>query len=231
MKDYSFFLPTRKGSVRVLSKNTRPFADIAGGLLELKIKELLKIKGNVSVTLSTNDPVSIEVARKISRDIVINERPEHLCASTTKIEDLIAYIPTIMSTCHIFWLHATAPFVLAEDYVNAIETYFLKLDEGFDSLMSVTRLQQFLWDKDTRKVVNNKNSLTRWPQTQDLQPLYEINHAFYISSRENYLKLNDRIGLNPHLYELDHIKSIDIDWEEDFLIAEAVYEKLSRGKI
>ena len=30
----AFFLPTRKGSERVKSKNTRPFAGIEGGLVE-----------------------------------------------------------------------------------------------------------------------------------------------------------------------------------------------------
>ena len=38
----AFFLPTRKGSERVKSKNTRPFAGIEGGLVENKIKQLLE---------------------------------------------------------------------------------------------------------------------------------------------------------------------------------------------
>ena len=40
----AFFLPTRKGSERVKNKNTRPFADIEGGLVENKIKQLLSTK-------------------------------------------------------------------------------------------------------------------------------------------------------------------------------------------
>lgn len=36
----AFFLPTRKGSERVKNKNTRPFADIEGGLVENKIKTI-----------------------------------------------------------------------------------------------------------------------------------------------------------------------------------------------
>lgn len=231
MESYSFFLPTRKGSIRIPNKNTKPFVDIQGGLLELKIKELLKIKGDVEIVLSTNDSLSIEIASRLSKDITIDYRPEHLCTSTTKIEDFISYIPKLISSNHIFWIHATAPFVLSNDYMNAIETYFNKIQDGFDSLMSVTKIQQFLWDKDLKKIVNNENKNNKWPQTQDLKPLFEINHAFYISSKKNYLKLNDRIGSNPYLFELDHIKSIDIDWEEDFRIAEAIYEKFFRDKI
>lgn len=42
----AFFLPTRKGSERVKSKNTRPFAGIEGGLVENKIKQLPEGKEN-----------------------------------------------------------------------------------------------------------------------------------------------------------------------------------------
>ena len=38
------FLPCRKGSQRVPNKNTRPFAGVDGGLLRIKLEELLKAK-------------------------------------------------------------------------------------------------------------------------------------------------------------------------------------------
>ena len=44
MDKISFFLPTRKGSERVINKNTRPFAGIEGGLVENKIKQILATK-------------------------------------------------------------------------------------------------------------------------------------------------------------------------------------------
>ena len=56
--------------------------------------------------------------------------------------------------------------------------------------------------------------------------MYEVNNAIFISSRENYLKYNDRIGKKPFLLEIEKIKSFDIDWPEDFLIAENIYETL-----
>ena len=93
--------------------------------------------------------------------------------------------------------------------------------------MSVNKIQQFIWDNESKKVINNK-SKNRWPNTQDLSPLYEINHAFYINSRENYLKMKDRIGIKPALYICDGVKSIDIDWPSDFKMAQELikhYEK------
>ena len=115
------------------------------------------------------------------------------------------------------------------DYLSAINKYKTCVKEkSGDSLMSVNKIQQFIWDDFQKKIINNKNKNNKWPNTQDLEPLYEINHAFYINSRKNYINMKDRIGLKPSIYICDGIKSIDIDWPSDFQIAQALiqfYEK------
>lgn len=227
MKDFVFFLPTRKGSERVLSKNTRKFSSFEGGILELKIKQLLNLNLDIPIIISTNDELSIDVALKFNDDkIKIIERPEHLCQSSTNINDFINYIPTIFSEDkHVFWLHATSPFVDESIYLKAIEIYN-RLDFNFDSLMSVTKIQQFLWNPINNSCINYDRSIVKWPRTQDLQVLYEINHAFYINSIKNYLELNDRIGSKPYYFELDKLQSFDIDWEDDFIVADKIHKSL-----
>lgn len=223
-----FFLPVRKGSERVKDKNTIPFAGIEGGILHLKLTQLLEVP-EINIVLSTNDEKSIEIALSFNNDrIKIIERPKYLCLSSTIVEDFINYIPTIVNAEHIFWVHATSPFVDSFTYKNALDTYWANVlfNKENDSLLSVTKFQQFLWDKEEKKLINYDRSIVKWPRTQDLKPLYEINHAFYINSRENYLKYNDRIGLDPYLFELDKIKSFDIDWEDDFFLAEEMYKKI-----
>jgi N-acylneuraminate cytidylyltransferase len=222
----AFFLPTRKGSERVSNKNTRPFAGIQGGLLAVKLRQLLAVSQVEEIVLSTNDERSIEIALSFNAEkIRVVERPEYLCLSSTNIVDFINYIPTIVHTEHIFWVHTTAPFVDANVYESALRTYKeLVLQKNlYDSMLSVTKIQQFIWDKEKNTCINHNRLAVKWPRTQDLQPLYEINHAFYINSIDNYLKLNDRIGDRPYLYELDKLQSLDIDWGDDFALAEALY--------
>lgn len=223
----SFFLPTRKGSERVINKNTRDFAGISGGILKVKLEQLLKVESVHEIIVSTNDPDTISVADSFnSQKIKIVERPEHLCLSSTNIEEFINYIPSIINSEHIFWVHATAPFVTEYDYELAVKQYWNVLaSHEFDSLFSVTKIQQFLWDEESKMCINHDRSQVKWPRTQDLKPLYEINHAFYINSVSNYYKYSDRIGLNPAYFVLDKIKSFDIDWEDDFKLAEIIYEK------
>jgi CMP-N-acetylneuraminic acid synthetase len=229
-RDICFFLPTRKGSQRVKSKNTRRFSDVEGGILELKLRQLLKSKTLANVVLSTNDEASMEVAHKVDphqTTIKVVQRPDHLCLDTTALTDLIAYVPEIVKESHIIWGHTTTPFVTAEDYDQGVDLYFSKLAEGFDSLISVMKLQNFLLDENA-EVFNYDAGANRWPRTQDLPVLFEVNHAMFIASREIYEKQRNRVGARPYLYEQDKIKSFDIDWQDDFLIAEAIYDKLQK---
>lgn len=229
MEKYSFFLPTRKGSERVKSKNTRTFAGVEGGILRVKLQQLINVERISSIIVSTNDEETINVAKSIdSAKIRIIIRPEELCLSSTVIEDFINYIPTIVDAEHIFWVHATAPMVNEKILNNALDIYERKVLNGnkYDSLLSVNKIQQFLWSEKENKCINHDRSIVKWPRTQDLEPLYEINHAFYINSKENYLKYHDRIGEMPFLFELDKIHAFDIDWEDDFKIAEIIYNTI-----
>ncbi|MFM6477679.1 MAG: cytidylyltransferase domain-containing protein, partial [Dolichospermum sp.] len=124
----------------VKNKNTRPFANIEGGLTELKLRQLLECTFCEEIILSTNDLEVMRIAdslNELSR-IKIVQRPEELCRSDTPLQDLINYVPTVVNTENIFWVHTTSPFVDALDYSQAAKEYFEALNNGYDSLMSVT---------------------------------------------------------------------------------------------
>ena len=226
----SFFLPVRKGSQRVINKSTRRFADLPGGLLELKIRQLLESELLDEIVLSTNDEEAIRIAKGIldpKNRLRIEPRPDHLCVDTTPLSDLIHYVPSIIQNEHILWGHVTTPFVLGADYDLVIEQYWKDLANGHDSLLSVSAFQNFLLNSEGR-VFNSNSSEFKWPRTQDLPTLYEVNHAVFLAPRKVYVEKNNRLGSNPALYKMDKIKSWDIDWEDDFAMAEAIYEKLRK---
>ena len=224
----SIFVPTRSGSERVKNKNTKVFAGVKGGILSIKLKQLLDIQGIEDIILSTNDEESILVAERFGDSkIKIIRRPDFLCKSNTKVSELINYVANLIENKHIFWIHATAPFVETQDYEKALDLYLknYKYDDTY-SLASVSKIQQFLWDNEEKRMINHEVENGNWPRTQDLKPIYEINHAFYINSKENYIKYNNRVSPNMDIFELNRIKQIDIDWEDDFLLAEQIYKYL-----
>ena len=219
----AFFLPTRKGSQRVKNKNTRQFAGIAGGLMENKIRQLVQTKRVDEIIISSNDAECMEIASKYTSDsrVRIIERPNELCLDSTNLQDLICYVPTITDAKHILWGHVTTPICDADEYDKAVELYLSKLSEGYDSLVGVVELKNFLLD-ESGKLVNNTTPIP-WPRTQDLTPLYEINHTMFLAKREVYVEQKNRIGKKPLLHVMDKISSFDIDWEEDFIIAQEMY--------
>lgn len=221
----TFYLPTRKGSERVINKNTRPFAGIEGGLLANKLKQLSQSRELDEIILSTNDEVCAEVAERSIQDsrFRLIWRPDELCLSTTNLQDLICYVPTVTEAQHILWGHVTTPLTGAEQYDEAIRSYRAKLSEGYDSLIGVCELRNFLLNAEA-KIINNTTDIP-WPRTQDLEVIFEINHTMFISSREVYQKMKNRVGKNPLLHVMDKIHSFDIDWDEDFKIAEALYTR------
>ena len=221
----AFFLPTRKGSERVKNKNTRPFAGIEGGLVENKVRQLLDTKRIDEILFSSNDETCMEVADKLKDSrLRIIPRPEKLCLSTTNLQDLICYVPTITDAEHILWGHVTTPLCGADQYDAGIQLYLDKLHEGYDSLVGVKELKNFLLNKEG-KLVNNTTDIP-WPRTQDLEPLYEINHTMFLAKREVYVEQKNRIGQKPLLHVMDEMHSFDIDWEEDFTIAEVMYKNV-----
>lgn len=223
----AFFLPVRAGSQRVVNKNTKPFAGINGGLLANKLRQLSEMRNVDEVILSTNDETAIKIAeRSHFHKLKIIRRPDCLCDSSTNLRDLIRYAHSITGCDHVLWGHVTTPFVDGESYDKAIDVYWQALGNGYDSLISVSPFRNFLLNEEGR-MVNNTTGL-EWPRTQDLAPLYEINHAMFIAPREVYAD-GRRSGSHPKLYELDKLRSHDVDWDDDFVIAEALFGYMKKN--
>lgn len=222
MEKVTAFLPCRSGSQRVINKNTRPFAGNSNGLIGIKLDQLLQSELIEKVVLSTDDDKVKEIGRSFNNGkIIIDDRPAALAMSSTSTDEVIEYVAGIIDNKHILWTHVTSPFVGTEIYNNAIQLYFEKKHE-YDSLMSVTPLKKFAWFKGSP--VNYNREIEKWPRTQTLEPIMEVNSAMFIAHSDIYKKHNDRIGLKPNLFEMSVEESFDIDWEIDFKIAEMIWE-------
>ncbi len=231
MPGYHAFLPCRSGSERVKKKNTREFCGIEGGLTRIKLQQLARVPELASIIVSTNDPDVVDIARVVAAEtgaaIDIIDRPEHLGTSQTRTDDLILYAAEIAPAGALLWTHTTSPFCRAELYSRAIAAHAEGLAAGtHDSLMSVSPIRSFVWTADGP--LNYDRAKEKWPRTQTLPILYEINSAVFLCDRDLMRRHGDRIAAKPVLFEMDHVDSLEIDWEEDFAFAEKVGEVLVR---
>lgn len=223
-KGISCFLPCRKGSERVPRKNVKSFSGFENGLIEIKLSQLIAAKKIDRIVLSTNDDEILEYAHSLrSEKIHLHKRCDELSSSETSTDQLVGHALDLISHGHILWTHVTSPFITAACYDSIVERYEEILEQGFDSLMTTTLLHGFLWQDG--KPMNYDRSIEKWPRTQTLKPVHEVNSGAFLASASVYHELNDRIGASPYLYALDKLISHDIDWPEDFAVAESLYDK------
>ena len=232
MAKISALIPARGGSERVANKNTRPFAGIQSGLLELKLLQLSRVNALSEIIVSTNDEDISKCALRISREvdsrIIVDHRPIELARSTTPMSSFIRYCSTLRDEGLMLMTHVTHPFISSNVFNNLIKAWHNAELKGHDSLVTVTRIHKFLWDE--RGPYNYDNSIEKWPRSQDIKPLFEINHAAYILPFSVMHEYDDRIGRRPYLHEMPESIVMDVDWEDQFTLVEDVaLGRISRG--
>ena len=118
----------------------------------------------------------------------------------------------------------TTGYVSHNDIDAAIDKFEAKYPI-YDSLFSVTRLQTRLWNELSIPMNHNPNILL---PTQDLPPVYEENSCIYLFTEEILRNKHNRIGDRPMMHEIEPIEAQDIDTEQEYLIAEAIYLNQSK---
>lgn len=143
------------------------------------------------------------------------KRSETLDRDTTKINDVLSAFAKDVKADYYVLVHATAPFVSADSIKIGIDAI---KDGVADSALAVEKMQHFLW-QDGKPLNYNPADI---PRTQDLNPIFKETSGFYIYSYDMIMKENRRVGNRPKLVEVNGRERIDIDEEEDFIMAQMI---------
>jgi CMP-N-acetylneuraminic acid synthetase len=219
-------VPCRAGSERVPRKNVRDFAGRRGGLTALKLTQLKACRHLDRIVVNTDDDDVARIAREIEATvdgpgIVIVRRPPVLATSAARTDDVITHVAETTPGDLLLWTHVTSPFVDTALYDRAVTRFRSLAPDDHDSLMSVSRLQEFIW-ADGRPANYDRN-IAKWPRTQDLPAWAVVTSGIFLCPRLTMLRTGDRIGDRPYLFEVDRIAALDVDWPDDFALAEHVY--------
>jgi len=114
--------------------------------------------------------------------------------------------------------HVTSPFVQLETFTHAE----LALSDGFRSVQSVTKIQDFAWLRNGSldSPVNFDPKIVL--KTQDLPPLLISNGAFFVAKAGDILSQSSRVPAPNFMYELSPTESIEIDHHGDLELAQRV---------
>lgn len=111
--------------------------------------------------------------------------------------------------------HATSPFIRAETVADALR----KVVSGeYDSAFSAEKIQTFAWYEGRPLNYSPENI----PRTQTIEPVYIETSAFFIFPRALWTGRHRRIGDRPYMAVVDRIEGLDIDYPEDFTMAEII---------
>lgn len=208
-------IPMKLNNERLPGKNTKKFYN-GTPLCNLVFDTVSSVKNINRIYCFCSDET---IADYIPEGINYLKRSKNLDTQTATMNDVIRSFISIVDSDIYVLIHATSPFIKANtifDCVEAVKT------GKYDSALSVEPLHEFLWINEIPLNYNPE----KIPRTQDLQTVYKETSGVYVFTKDLFLKHNRRVGFNPYFHEVGFIEGIDIDYPEDFDIADIIFENI-----
>ena len=220
MSNINAFIGCRLGSTRVKFKNLSLLDNKP--LFTYLTNSALASSSIDNLYLNTDSKYIVDVAKEIYKNkLKYYIRPPHLGSSNAKLDDFVYdFMLNFPSEITIFF-NPCCLFLKAETIDKAIN-YFLKND--LDSLCA-SRVAQTLCFINNNPI--NFSFETGQPRTQDLKPIHCQTCAFFIWKTKTFINAYIKNSAGNFCgkfesYGLSTLEAIDIDTEEDFLIAESI---------
>jgi CMP-N,N'-diacetyllegionaminic acid synthase len=210
-------IPARGGSKRVPRKNLRPLAGLP--LVVHSVNAALASRNLSKVVVSTDDR---EIAELCARHpVMIVDRPPELGADHVRNNDVVRHVLGVSDAYDVIvLLQPTSPLRTGSDIDRVLD---LMAETGARSAMTITVPE--VHPGKFVKLVNGMvepytDEFEMEAQSQQLPPVYRQNGAVYAVGTADFLE-HDRFYLPPAAAEImPQQRSIDIDTELDFEIAE-----------
>ena len=216
-------LPLKAHSSRVKGKNFRLLA--GKPLFAWILDTLLSIPEISQIVINTDArEMLIENGLEESERVLIRDRKSELCGDEVSM-NLILEDDIKNTSADIYLMtHTTNPLLSASTIKSALNEFIGNNNKSAnDSLFTVNRLQTRFYNEDCTPINHDPDNLI---PTQNLEPWYEENSCLYLFTKESFISTNARIGQKPMLFETPRLESIDIDEEEDWLLAESLANSL-----
>jgi len=222
IQDIAVIVPARLGSNRVKAKNLR----LLNGhpLISYILRTLKTTKNLKNIYLNSDSEIFQRIADEEGVKFY-NRRPE-LGTSEASIDDLIYDFIQTVKPAHVAFVCPTSPFMDAAQLDRAWEQY---VSEDCDSLLSCERIQThcFVEGKPLNFSTEGKH-----PRSQDLVPVHALNFAVSIWDAAKFAVNYETNGHGVYtgklgFFETEGWAGIDIDYPDDFELAEMIARFLS----
>lgn len=223
------FIPVRGGSKSIPLKNIKPIS--GKPLVYWTVKAACGCKYIDKVYIATDSDKIRETvegfktgieAELFAKTEVIGRSAES-ASDTASTEFAMLEFAAKYYFDTIVLVQATSPLLQAEDLDRGFEAFETV---GTDSVLSVVRQKRFHWSKDENGYAYPANyDVFHRPRRQEFDGYLVENGAFYISSKADLLKSQNRISGNINTVEMNEDTFFEIDEPSDWVIIEALMRK------
>lgn len=213
-------MPMKGESERVHNKNMRLFN--GQPLCSIMLDKLVASEFIDQVVINTDSKVIKEFVESRYDKLTVVDRSKELLGHDVSMNKIIAHDINLFPADVYLQTHSTNPLLKMET-INAAIAKFNENETDYDSLFSVSRFQTRFYREDGSALNHDPEVLIK---TQDLPVLYQENSCIYLFKKEAFDKNNRRIGDAPILFEIEPIEAVDIDVEDEFILAEKLHKVL-----
>ena len=205
-------IPIKLNNERIPNKNLKRFDD-GTPLCQLLFNTLSKVEEIDEIYCYCSNPA---IKEYLTGRVKFSQRSESLDTPQTKAGDFINAFLNDVDTDILVLSHVTSPFLKSDTVKKCIDA----VKSGkYDSAFTASKLQEFLW-RDGVPLNFDPSSIVR---SQELPNIYEETSGCFTFTRQIFEETRRRVGYNPYICEVDKIEGIDIDYPQDFEIANAIY--------
>ena len=189
--------------------------------MEHKLLQLKRVSEIHSIVVSSEDDEILSIAQKY--DVITMKRPDKYADSECVFGEFVEYICNCVNGDDILWACCTSPFVDEVLYSQSLKLYAQKLQEGYDSMISVQKLNRFIIDQNGP--VNYQKGM-RHKRAEQLNDLMVFTNGIVIAPRKKMIEWKYIWGNIPYMVEVDRKTGIDISDKYDYEWAKFLLEKM-----
>ena len=220
------FIPVRCGSKSIAFKNIKKFCGKPLVYWNLKALQNSKNIDKIFVATDCEEIKNIVNSFNLSKVKVYIRKAENASDTASTESVMLEFInkQDFEDDDLFFLVQATSPLTQTKDFDEALEK--LKIEKA-DSLLTGVRTKRFFWDENSNSI--NYDFKNR-PRRQDFDGLLMENGAFYINTIFNIKKDKNRLSGKIAIHEMQEFTAVEIDEEDDWLIAEKMMHKYILSK-
>ena len=207
--EITVIVPVKKKSSRCPNKNFRPFHG-SKTLLDIKIEQLRNAGVPAKAILIATDNANTHTPYRTLSDSGHNGT----------FAEALDYWTSRVETPELAIVHVTCP--LFDDFAAFFRSWKTRLPR-FDSQFVAQALNEFVLDDDLRPV-NFQFGPWHGSGSQARRPLYAMTCAAFAIDTKEALHCRYYIGRRPRVF-LDLGHHVDIDTEDDFRLAQLLYQE------